>query len=223
MKWILPFLYLVFFAGFIGSFRAVSSLSTAALLAGGIIINWKNLKQYFLDKRLRFFLLAAFLYFLLVVFYAVLNNDPESWTDVQLKSGMILIPVAVICSLPGLNKRDLFYGYCTILFLASAYCFVHAAIEVIYYSNNSALFYHALVKPLNQHAVYFSVYVFIALAILINCIRKERSRAVRIILFIAIIFFTGFLFLLSSRIVIFFFILYVLWILVARKFKPALI
>lgn len=47
---------------------------------------------------------------------------------------------------------------------ASAYCLVRRTYDYWLTKDASCLFYHALVAPLHQHAVYFSIYVFLALA-----------------------------------------------------------
>jgi O-antigen ligase len=213
MKWIIPFLYLIFFAGFICSFRAVSSLSTAALLLAGIIINWKQLKESFRNKDHRILLFAGLAYLLLILFYCILKDQPKNWTDLQLKSAMVLIPLAVICSLPGIKKDQLLYAYCGMLFLASVYCLIFSP----------SLYYHQLVSPLRQHAVYFSIYVFVALVFLVTRLRAEKNKKINALLLFGLLFFTAFLFLLSSRIVLLFFIVYVIWELLAKKYKPAIL
>jgi len=213
MRWIIPFLYLVFFAGFICSFRAVSSLSTAALLLAGIIMNRKQLKEIFSNRNYRLLLFAGSAYLLLVLFYCILDRQPQNWTDMQLKSAMVLIPFAVICTLPGLNKNQLLYAYCGMLFFVSVYCLIFSP----------SLYYHQLVSPLRQHAVYFSIYVFVALVFLVTRLRIEKNKKIKAILIFGLVFFTAFLFLLSSRIVLLFFIVYLIWELLAKKYKPAIL
>ena len=76
--------------------------------------------------------------------------------------------------------------------------------------DDSIFFYHALVHPISQHAIYFSLLVLIGLIFLLESIKKNDFFISRPFHLWIIIFLSIFLLLLSSKLVIFFYLAYVL-------------
>src|SRR5580765_6876191 len=117
--------YILFFIGLIFSFRAISSLATGVILVAGIIKN-KPAQKYFFHGNWKNLFLAGCILFYILQFVSLLytHNMHEGWNNIRLKSGLILIPLAVYFSdqFNADDKRKLFSGYCIILAIASLYC-----------------------------------------------------------------------------------------------------
>jgi O-antigen ligase len=113
----------------------------------------------------------------------------------------------------------LLVGYSILLAAACLYCLAVASVHYTFKSDINHFFYHQLVEPLKQHAVYFSILVFIALLFLIESIKNKDWLYNQIFHLILTFFFSFFLILLSSKLVITFFIIYLLYyFLTFRKF-----
>lgn len=210
---VITLLYILFFFSLVFSFRAISSISIGLLFIAGLIINRGELKTRLNAPSTRIFLFACSLFFLLQIFSLLWTRDlEEGWKNVRLNSGMLLIPLAVLFSHPHHPQsfRKLFGYYCLILIAASVFCLVHASLFLINSNDSSHFFYHSLVKPLHQHAVYFSIYVFIGLFHLLDNMERKQFLFARSFHIIIFLYLTFFLFLLSSKLII---ILYLILIL----------
>ena len=86
------------------------------------------------------------------------------------------------------------------LLAALVFCFTIAVIHFVMTNDSSAFFYHELVSPLRQHAVYISILVFIAIIYLL-----ENYRPAHLFL---VIFFSLSLVFLSSKLIIAFLLFY---------------
>jgi O-antigen ligase len=141
------------------------------------------------------------------------HNLPEAWSDLRQKSGLIFVPLAICCTdyINADTRRKLLSGLCIILSAASLYCLWIAFLHYWKTAETLQFFYHALVNPLRQHAVYFSLLVFIALAFLVES-KLKNSLTFKL-------FLSAVLFLLSSKLVITFYLLYLfyLFILLIKK------
>ncbi|HET9429632.1 MAG TPA: O-antigen ligase family protein [Chitinophagaceae bacterium] len=209
---VITLLYILFFSSLVFSFRAVSSISIGLLFIAGLILNRKELKAR-LGASTRIFLFACSLFFLLQVFSLLWTRDlEEGWKNVSLNSGMLLIPLAVLFShhQDPESFRKLFGYYCLILVAASVFCLFHASLFLINTNDSSHFFYHSLVKPLKQHAVYFSIYVIIGLFHLLDNMERKQFLIARSIHIMIFLYLSIFLFLLSSKLII---ILYLILIL----------
>jgi O-antigen ligase len=98
--------------------------------------------------------------------------------------------------------------FCVSVLLTSLYCLALGVFHYVRTSDLSFLFYHQLVSPVSQHAVYFSIYVFISVVFLTEGLKKRiPSRKVTRIL-VLLGYFCFLLFLLRSKMVIGFTVLY---------------
>lgn len=214
--------YLAFFISFIFTFRAITSISIAAIFLGGIIENRANLRSFFPGMlRNPFIILCALFYLLQFISLLYTTDINAGWDNIRLKSGLLFIPLAVYSTRhmnPAIRKR-LFSWYCIILAAASLYCFVIACWKYTEYHIPQVFFYHNLARPLSQHGVYFSIFVFIALAYLLYSIRKRDFILNRVFHISITLFLSAFLLLLSSKLVIVFYTLCLLYyfILLFRK------
>ncbi len=211
-------LYLFFFTSIIFSFRAVSSISIAAiLLTGFITLQWPT-SHISAKKSMIFFLSGCVICFLLtIVSLLYTNNSDNGWSHVRLKTGLLVIPLAAFftTSFIRLHKQQLLLHFTTILLIACLFCLSIAVSRYSNTTNASVFFYHELVSPFSQHAVYFSVFVFIVLVYLMENSRRVSSPVSKPICLLLIAFFSVFLFLLSSKLTIVLYGLYILFFLSA--------
>lgn len=137
----------------------------------------------------------------------------EGWNNLRLKSGLVVIPFAIynMHQADPVIKRRLLSGYCILLFIASLYCLIIAGRMYGQVHSSNVFFYHALVKPLSHHAVYFSVFVFTALIFLFENINNRILFFNRLLSIGLILYFSILVFLLSSKLVIAFYLLYLFY------------
>jgi len=216
-------LYVFFFISLVCSFRAVNTLTIALLIIAGVIQSGSHQKQLLqrLNHPFVYGCLSFFLFHLLALADTVDNGD--GWADIRIKTGLLFIPLAACCTssvVAGVRNRLCLY-FILITAATSLYC-LGVALSIYFHAGDSKVFfYHALVRPINGHAIYFAVLVFISLLFLIEQGEGwiQKHRLFRGIL---IVFLTIFLFLLSSKLVIGFYILYVLvYLLQLLKENPA--
>jgi O-antigen ligase len=207
--------YLIFFVSIIFSFRAISSISIGLILIIGLIRNWKISSGSTDGNSFRLLLIGCALLFVLQgVSLLFTKNFVESIKLLQRSSGLIFTPLAVFASHKFLTLercRKLVFNFGVILSIASLYCLVCSLFKYFSGGPASAFFYHDLVKPISQHAIQFSFMVFTALIFLIKNSKKEIS-SINLLSGTMIIFLSLFLILLSSKLVISFYILYLLHI-----------
>ncbi len=215
-------LCLTFLISLIFSLRAVSSISLGAILLTGIITNRSALQFFFQKNNRTLFLAACILLFLLqVIAILYTNNTQQGWTDVRIKTGLLVTPLAVCLSvfMHTEIQKKLIHHYCLLLAVAAFYCLCISFTEYVQSNDFSHFFYHALVSPIAQHAIYFSVLIMIGLIFLFENFRKREfvyTKAVHICL---LLFLSIFLLLLSSKFVIAFFLFYLLYSLLFFSLK----
>jgi O-antigen ligase len=170
-------------------------------------------------KKDRLFL-AYLLYFLaqlMGVFYT--SHTFEALKYVESKLGFIVFPLIFCSSLfvDNVMKRKTMTGFSILLTFASLYCIALATVKYMQLHETRFFFYHDLVGPISQHAVYFSVYIFICLVFLLvngrdlNWLKKRRWLQI-----IWILYFIALLLLLSSKMVLSVLFLYLLYLLFKR-------
>ncbi|HEY6504016.1 MAG TPA: O-antigen ligase family protein [Chitinophagaceae bacterium] len=207
-------LYVVFLTSLVCTFRAVSSMSIGLILLTGIIKNKSGLRTFFHLNLKNSFLAGCFLLFLIhLIALLYTQNINEGWNDIRLSSGLLFIPLAVCFTNDITNeiKEKLLIYYCLIVSAASLYCLVRALTHYFHSGDLSSLFYHSLVRPLKHHAVYYSILVFIGLAFLLEILAKNIAPVKRYFYTSIVIFLSGFLFLLSSKLVLAFYTLYLVY------------
>ena len=207
VKFIIPFLYIVLFTSLFFSFRAITSICIGLLLISGIFLQIQFRGSLSLNRSGKLLLGSCALYFLLQVVSALFASDQAlAWKDVQLKSGILLIPLSVF--LAGSQQKNLILrSYCALLAAALLYCLYIAISHSFANNDTSYFFYHQFVRPLKQHAVYMAIFVFIALMILLEKIRKKEFLFIPVLQFLFIAFYSGCLVLLASKLVLFVYLL----------------
>jgi len=137
----------------------------------------------------------------------------------QINLGLLAIPVAVFYSnLIGWDKyRIMMKWYTVILFAASVIALIHGLKVYAQNGDTSFFFYHPLVSIFSGHAIQYSILVFIAILFLIDeNVRSENLKNRRWIL-ILMIYFSIFLFLLTSKMVIAIFLLYIIYLFICTN------
>ena len=211
---IMQVLYIVFFISLAFAFNYFSSLSIGLILLVGIIKNKIEHKPFFSGNTKNFFLIACVLSYLLQgssLLYT--QHKDETWIHLRIKTALVFVPLA-LCSpnyLTEITRKKLIHLFSIILFAASFYCLAVNSLEYFEYHDSSVFFFHTLVNPLHQHAVYFSIYTFIILLYLIETIGKKEFILNKSLHIFLIFYFSIFLFLLSSKLVISFYLLYLLY------------
>lgn len=206
--------FVALITSFIFSFRAITSISIGAIFLGGMLENWPN-RKYCAPKILTqpFLICCALFYLLQFVALLYTADTHEGWNSIRLKSALLLIPLAMysVYNMPAAIRQRLINWYCIILTIASLYCLILSIRHYTEVQSRYVLYYHELVSPLRQHAVYFSIYVFIALAYLLTTLKRKElifNKGVHIAL---IIFLSFFLLLLSSKMVIAYYAIFLIW------------
>jgi O-antigen ligase len=163
------------------------------------------------------FTLGCFLYFIIqgiALFYT--HNIKMGLFIQQINLELIALPVAAYYS--NLVRQES-YGkmmkwYAIILFSASLIALIHAFQIYIQTGKTDFFFYHSLVRIYSNHAIQFSILVFIGILFLI----EESSRLVFIrsrkwIIFL-LIYFSVFLFMLTSKLIITLYLLYIIYLVI---------
>ncbi|MGZ8550666.1 MAG: O-antigen ligase family protein [Chitinophagaceae bacterium] len=207
-------LYLVFFTSLVFSLRAVTSVSIVAIILIAIMTNKPALPSFSRKNMRNIFLAGCTLLFLLQVLALLYtDNMQQGWTQVRVKAGLVVTPLAILCSTyinKGIRNRLLSH-YSLVLAVAAFYCLFISFLHYRETNDSSFFFYHPLASPLKQHAIYFSLLIVTGLIFLIESLFKKELFFNRVFHISFVIYLSVFLFLLSSKLIISFYIFYVLY------------
>jgi O-antigen ligase len=163
------------------------------------------------------YFLACFSVFLLEfagLFYT--HHFFTGWKHVESKATLVAIPF-ILCAGPFADPagyRRLRFAYCYLLAGICVYCLAVACVEFQWQHDFSVFFYHSLTSPVSVNAIFFSAYVIIAILFLLYSPDTpgnppaERSGGLpgpvvaRWLRGGLIVFFTGVMILLSSRLLV---------------------
>jgi O-antigen ligase len=210
----------------------IMALLLLRLLDGGPV---KTLRAAFSNK----YFLAWFSLFLIELIGLAYSHHPEmGWKYVERKATLAAIPL-ILCAGPFTDptgRKKLMSAYCGLLLLTCLYCLLIAGWRFSLSGDSSVFFYHLLSSPLDQNAIFFSGYIICALLFLLSYpldlgYRRGASkssaaqtatwlqpRAAKGWRIAGIIFFSGMIVLLSSKLLLIFLIL-VLVAFSARRYK----
>jgi O-antigen ligase len=212
MNNLLYFFYLAFMVSVVGGFRAISSIAIGLILLTGFIKNKPDTGSWFNTSLRNRHLLFCSLFFLLQLIYLPFAGDLyEGWKHVQVKSALLFIPLCFYCC-PFINKhryRSLMNVYVFTMAIVLTWC-LGVAFKQYYFHHAPVyvFFYHQLVRDLDHHAVQFSILVFAALIYLLQSVKQGSYLVNRITHFMLTAYFIAGIFLLSSKLVIIFLLLY---------------
>lgn len=157
------------------SFRAISSLSIGLIIITSIYHN----KVYGTHQQTHKLVATTYFAFALYFFWQfsslVYSGFSETeWKEIQLKSGLLFAPLAVIFSKSFYDneKQNLKLIFVILVAIAGLYLLVSAGMHFFTTGETNVFFYHDLTASLSQHAVYFSFLVFLSLVILLEYKRK---------------------------------------------------
>ncbi|MGC4036813.1 MAG: O-antigen ligase family protein [Chitinophagaceae bacterium] len=215
-------LCVIFFISIICAFRAVTSISIALMILAGIIQQSKISLAAIVHSSLFPFFTGCVLFFFWQTFSLLYTGNFEAGlNDTRLKTGLLFTPCLIffiICFKPGELKKLLSW-YCVAVFLASIYLLIVASIHFSKEKDISVFFYHTLVSPFRYHAVYYSILVFIALSFLLDNPVASEKIFPNAALSVMIVFLSAFLLLLSSKLVISYYAIYIIVVLIGRAGK----
>lgn len=161
---------------------------------------------------LLFIVACSLLYLLKIAALLYTNNQAEGLKHLQRTSALVILPLAIYVCKSFINKavfRKLIVSFALILAVACLYCLIIAILKYISLSNPSVFFYHQLVKPISQHAIQFSILLFIASIYLLKQLSEEdEHRPTKYVFWLLMVLFTLFLVLLSSKLIIVVFFFY---------------
>jgi O-antigen ligase len=141
-------------------------------------------KEYFVSFRERKVLWVWLAFFLLhVAGYFYSTNKDQALFDLQTKLSFLLLPF-VIGSGPEIKEKNLeniFTALVAGCSLGAIYCLFRSVYIYFTVHTTTQFFYHTLVKDFDSNAVYYSFYVFLALAMLMlykwtNILARKKLR-----------------------------------------------
>ena len=141
--------------------------------------------------------LSVFLVEFIGLFYT--HHFFTGWKHVESKATLVAIPF-ILCAGPFADPagyRRLRFAYCYLLAGICVYCLAMACVEFHWQHDFSVFFYHSLTSSISVNAVFFSAYVIIAILFLLYS--PDAPGWLRGGL---IVFFTGVMILLSSRLLV---------------------
>jgi O-antigen ligase len=206
---------IVFFISIIFSFRIIASISAIVLMSFALIHYRLEQGRWWNKSFFNLFNAGCFLYFIiqgLALLYT--HNMTQGLFLEQINLGLLAFPIAVFYShlIRRENYRILMKWYTVILFVASAIALIHGWKLYAHYGDNSFFFYHTLVSIYSGHAIQYSVLVFIAILFLIDEYGRIKIMKNRRWILFLLIYFSIFLFLLTSKMVIAILLLYIIYL-----------
>lgn len=153
-------------------------------------------------------LFLAFLMFGIVEAAGLLHTRHlPAGLDVVSKDGTLVAMGCILCTGRFAGQREygmLMWSYCGIVFSASLYCLVRASCQYAIHGEPGVFFYHSLTSWISQNAVFFSVYVLFGILFLLSSgaespvhpVAPRWQMGIRLAL---VVFFTGMIILLSSK------------------------
>ncbi|MBS1599293.1 MAG: O-antigen ligase family protein [Bacteroidetes bacterium] len=217
------FLTSIIFSLLVPNSICIIALFAGWLFEGDLKEKWNRLKKDFL------FIAYAIYFFVQARGIFTATDFYTGWCAVEGKLGLLIIPV-IFCSSTFVNqemRKKLMMALGILLTLATLYCLSVNTVEYMHTRNTELFFYHRLVSAIDQHAIYFSVYIFIFIVFLLrekNIPLWLQQRAVIRISWI--LFFIGIIILLSSKMVLVFLIAYSVYIIIYhsspkyKKWRP---
>jgi O-antigen ligase len=213
-----------FLASIIFSLLVVNSICIIALAAAWLFEG--NLKEKLnLLKKDLLFLAYAIYFFVQARGIFTATDFYTGWCAVEGKLGLLIIPL-IFCSSSFVNqelRKKLMLALGILLTAAALYCVIVNTVEYMHTGNTNLFFYHALVHPIDQHAIYFSVYTFIFIVFLL----REKTIPVwlqqrKMIRYAWILFSVVLIFFLSSKMVLCVLLAYSVYIIIyhsSSKYK----
>jgi len=210
----------MFFFSFIFALRPILGFATIMLAATSIVLYKRETSRWWNPGYFNIFNIGLILYFILQAIALLHTRNQIKGMEVfQTNLGMLVLPVGVLYSdvINAKKYRTWMSGYVIILFAAMVVCLAKAAGNYSQTHDSSVFFYHSLVAIYSNHAIQFSVIVFIGIQFLLDQYQGLNRRLFKTGVILLILFFSFFLFLLSSKLVILFYLGYLLFVVTFTK------
>jgi len=209
-------LYCILLVSIIFTFRAVTSVSLALIIFYGISKN----KTSWNSTNILFIIIPLLYYLWEFIQFREVYNKQEFYRHAILHLGIILIPLALITTSDFIKENALRLKAIFVSLILLAFFISLISAFSNYLSGRSGteiFFYHKLVQPLGQHAVVNSILCFIAMMFTIECNRLDKfPKKLSMITITALLIFV---FMLSSKLVIAFSVMFLALVLLLTKPK----
>jgi O-antigen ligase len=165
------------------------------------------------------FFLAYFALFLLDLISQLFTPDlAEGWKIVSRDATLVAIPFVISGGVfaDEDSYKKLMALYCVMLALASIACLLHAGRSWLSSGDGDVFFYHPLVSPISQNAVFFSVFILFGLFFLLSYDLRPvypgfPGRLVRLLRFFLVFLFIIMIILLASKLFLVIMLLALAW------------
>ncbi len=192
------------------------TINSAAIICLAIIWivsgNFKTKIQAYISNPLAWSMLAFFIVHLFSV--KISSNKADAWFGVEKQLSLLIFPIILqtkpVSSTKAFNAiLFVFIGTCVI---ASLICLGIAGYNYQSTKDLHVFFHHEFAMNILFHAVYFSYYVALAIIVLVKLFLFDKKHQKYLIIFwITIIYLTGILLLLASKMVIATFLLFAIF------------
>jgi O-antigen ligase len=216
-RWLYFGLTILFLASMIFSFRILVSITSISLLASALIYHRLDQGKWWNTRFVNLFVVGCFLYFILQGVALIYTCNMKTGLFIQQTDlGIIALPVAVSYTnlINQVSYGKMMRWYVVILFSATVIALLHAFQIYIQTGSSVFFFYHPLVRIYSNHAIQFSILVVIAILFLIeesgDGVYMKSRRWVNFYW----IYFSVILFLLTSKMVIILYFLYIIYLVV---------
>ena len=180
--------------------------------------NFKE-KWILLSRNVGFF---AYAFYFLILLLGIFDAQPLSagWKYIETKVGFLVLPI-LLCStaITAKQLRSIMITFLISLTAASLYCLVKNGLLFVETKEASVFFYHSLVAPIHHHAVYFSIFLFVAAIFLFREINAASLGISRWLKIVWLVFCVFVLILLSSKMVLIFLLAYLAFSVFTDSFR----
>ncbi len=203
----LPIIYSSFFLSIFCGFRVMSSTCIGVILGFTFLFAIADGGRFMKSKRPDFFVIGCAVFYLLQLTALSYTKDLATGVvQIEVKITLLFVPIALYYS-PYLNRdfrNTIMPYYILLLSMVMVFCLGAAAQKYMVGHDISVFFHYALVSPFNLHAIYFSIFTFVALIYQLDGVRKQKYLLNRFFHFFVITWFIVFIILLASKMVIIF-------------------
>ncbi|HYJ38767.1 MAG TPA: O-antigen ligase family protein [Chitinophagaceae bacterium] len=190
------------------------------LLALGWLLEGKFRDKWGLLRRNLIFF--AYVSYFLILVPGIINADPISkgWKYLEGELGFLILPL-LLCSttLEQNVLKKIIIAFLLFLTSATLYCLVNRMMEFGRTGEVDIFFYHNLLKPIDHHAVYFSVFLLTGTIFLVKEAKAASLGIHKGVKVVWIIYCIMLLILLSSKMVLLFLLAYIIYSALSNQIK----
>lgn len=203
------------------SYRPANSISIILLVA--MVLLSAQRKTYFRNAFTNTYFLSCLLFLLIQVAGFLFTGDRDQHLrEISIKAGMVAIPFFFCAHALRVKTKVqlIMLVFSSALFLATAYCIFQALMLYRAEQHTTVFFYHTLLRPLHEHAVYYSFYLLFCIIYWIEeGLGKCKSPVQKTFIALLLVYFFGIIVLLSSKMALVMLLLYFFYFLVVTLIK----